>query len=502
MSAIHSALSPSSAERWIACPGSIALSATVPKKPSSPAAAEGTACHTLSESLVTGEATEADLRKRVGQTMKTWDGFLVTITDEMVDGAVLYDNTIKALVAEFQGGKIVAKPEVKVVASSIDPEVRGTADYAIYQVKRRLMVIDFKYGKKAVNPVENKQLGIYLVGVMDSLAKSDDFDELELIVVQPRAGGKAVRRWVVPKEWVAQFRKDMRAAVAATRVKNARLSAGNWCFFCPVKGVKRVDGSLACPEIGKELARQAQTDFSVIPVEGASPLPDPRKLAAVELARILSWRTVIESWLNDLEERGAELRRAGLDMPGFKIVESRTHRQWAKGEKDIVEDLALYLDEDALYDLPTLKSVAQVEKLLGPGKSGKGVLEALGLVTKPEGKLILVPEDDSREEVQSISAIENFCATPEAAAGSSVEELLGLPAPAVREVTGEIVNLDDLLEMQVQQVVEQRVASACKMCGGDGFDPPGACDKCGGTGDADLLAELVGEKKVKRLWPE
>ena len=415
MSATHSSLSPSAADRWTACPGSIHLSTTVPKRPSNAAAAQGTATHSLSEWLVIGEKSEEQLRAYIGQTMTTWDGFAVPVTDEMVDGAVLYHKTIIDLRAEFDvwetrapKDEVIAAVEAKVVASSIDPEVRGTADWVAYQKGRRIVVVDFKFGKKAVNPTENKQMGIYLVGVMDSLAKTDDFDEMELIIVQPRAGGKAVRRWIAPKEWVAQFRIDMRTAVAATRVPNAKLSAGNHCFFCPVKGVKREDGSLACPEIGRELARQAQADFSAVPIEGASNLPDPRKMAAVEIAKVLSWKSVIESWFGDLEERAAEMRKAGLDVPGFKLVESRTHRKWAVSDAEVVEALELYLDKDALLDAPALKSPATVDKMIG-GK--RGTLEVLGLVTKDEGKLVIVGIDDGREEVQS-TAEEDFGALP------------------------------------------------------------------------------------------
>lgn len=453
MSASHSSLSPSSAERWNNCPGSVQLSATVPAKPSSPAAAEGTATHTLSESLVTNEATEADLRKKVGQRMRTWDSFEVLITDEMVDGAVLYHKTILALITEFGDGPVVARPEVKVIASSIDSDVRGTADYVIYRKdgRRRLVVTDFKFGKKAVNPVENKQLGIYLVGAMDSLAKSDDFDEMELVVVQPRAGGKVVRRWIVPMSWVIQFRQDMRKAVAATRAKNPRLSAGNWCFFCPVKGVKRQDGSLACPEIAKELQRQAHIDFAEFPVTDAAPLeaglPDPRKLAAIDIAKILSWESVIESWLKDLRERAKEMREDGLDVPGFKLVESRTHRQWAKPEDEVAGALALMLDSDELYDMPAIKSVAQVEKLLGKGSHG--VLEKLGLVTKPDGDTIIVSADDSREEVGS-TAIEDFAPI------AGIEELLGLPAPAPREVVAEVVERGTATDSLLAELMEEK----------------------------------------------
>ena len=398
MASTHSALSPSAAERWVACPGSIALSATVPKKPSSPAAAQGTCTHTLGEWLVTGQVTEADIRKLIGTKMATWDGFIVPVTEEMVDGAVLYAETVEALAQEFgtTTKPVIAKAEAKVAATSIDPEVRGTADYVLYQVGKRLVVIDLKFGKKAVNPVENKQLGIYLVGAMDSLAKTDNFEELELIVVQPRAGGKPVRRWVVPMEWVKNFREEMRKAVAETRKPKPKLAAGNWCFFCPVKGVKREDGSLACPEIGRELQKQAHADFDSVPT--ASGMPSPATMNAEAIAKTLSWKSVILSWFTDLEERAKEMRQVGLDVPGFKLVESRTHRQWAKDAAAVVEDLALFADEKDLYGERELKSVSQVEELLGGKKTG--FLEKMGLVKRAKGELVIVPMDDGREEVE------------------------------------------------------------------------------------------------------
>ena len=50
--AAHAKLSPSAASRWINCPGSVALCATLPKPPSTFYADEGTSAHALAEKCI------------------------------------------------------------------------------------------------------------------------------------------------------------------------------------------------------------------------------------------------------------------------------------------------------------------------------------------------------------------------------------------------------------------------------------------------------------------
>ena len=56
----HSKLSPSSAHRWMACPGSVRLEAQFPDE-SSPYAKEGTTAHELVESMMRGEHVVREL---------------------------------------------------------------------------------------------------------------------------------------------------------------------------------------------------------------------------------------------------------------------------------------------------------------------------------------------------------------------------------------------------------------------------------------------------------
>ena len=384
----------------MACPGSVALSAKCPPSKSSPAAAEGTATHTLSEELVTKQTTEPLLLKRVGTTMKTWDGFTVKITDEMVAAAVLYRDTIAAEKAGFPAtSPVYGKAEAKVIASSVDPELHGTSDFVMFQIGNRLVVIDLKYGKKAVNPEKNKQLGIYAIGALDTLVKGA-IKEVELVVVQPRAGGKSVRRWTAPLSWIDELRAELRAAIAATRKPNAPLNAGRWCFFCPAQAGNLAKGIPPCPAILGEAVKQAQTDFAMVsaPQGSTVQLPDVRKMAAEKVATVLMWESTFINWFAQLRAHAQQEIEEGRSVPGYKLVYGKAHRKW-KDEEAAAEELE-FLFGPAVLTKPELKSPSQVEKI-----TGKGNLPA-HLVDKPQGEAVLVPYDDPRPEAQRDALID------------------------------------------------------------------------------------------------
>ena len=60
MSQKHAELSPSKSSRWIACPGSIALSREAPPQETSSYAQEGTAQHTVAENCLRKERDPKD----------------------------------------------------------------------------------------------------------------------------------------------------------------------------------------------------------------------------------------------------------------------------------------------------------------------------------------------------------------------------------------------------------------------------------------------------------
>ena len=397
----HSSISPSGAERWWNCPGSVALCATQPPQRPSEAAAQGTVAHRLAEALVTKKKTSVDLAALIGTTIKE-DGFDILIDQDMVNAVVLYWDIIKQDREEKEVDRpatVVEQAEVPVMVSSVDPDLNGTADYVMYQRGNILHVYDFKYGKGVVVAVEeNKQLAIYAIGVLDKL--ECPFDSIKITIVQPRAPHSEgpVRTWTVDNRWIENFRRELKVHVAAAKTPNALLAAGKWCRWCSAKAV--------CPELFKSVQEQAKADFSVLAPSPAAPtmLPAVRAMPLEKLALALSWMDAIDIWFKAVHQRVQETLEAGGKIPGFKLVQGRSNRVW-KDEKRVVEAFEFILGEK-LYDKSIL-SPAELEKIVGKGK-----LEQMGLTIKPEGRKTVAPDNDPRPGVRP-SVEQDFSVIPQ-----------------------------------------------------------------------------------------
>lgn len=433
---IHSSLGPSSAKRWINCPGSVAASANCPPQSPSEFAAEGTVAHTLAEEITSGKATAEQLINRIGETVMQ-DGFEVEITEEMVNAAIEYHDIIRRdleeILAQGKNQPVVERTEVRVTASSVDEEVKGTADKIIYQKGNKLKVYDFKYGKGVVvDPKENEQATIYAIGVMDSEA-GWAYDEIELVIIQPRAGGDSVRRWTVPTGYLLAFKVMLRESVVNTRKPNAPLKAGTWCRFCPAKAT--------CPEVYKHVQRQAAVVFAdkaPAPLAKGT-LPDVGQLPIEKLTAALDWEDHINSWFEAARLRVRSMLESGLEVPGYKLVDGKSNRKWVDEDK-VIAEFAPLLGREALFEHKLL-SPAKLEKVVGKGK-----LEEKGLTFKPEVPKAVAKWDDKRPAVAT-SAAEVFKSVPapRPKAQLQMEDPFAVPAPVILAAPELKDQVDDLL---------------------------------------------------------
>lgn len=392
----HSHLSPSAAGRWTACPGSVALSANIPPEPSSVHAAEGTVAHDLAYQLLTGKTSHAKLLERVGETVMESD-HEIEITEEMVDGAKVYHDAVFAIVKEMRAKNkpavITMKAEEKVRATSVDIDLFGTADCVVFQKGAELVVVDYKYGKGV--PVEvrgNKQMTIYAIGAMDSVAMSRAFDRIRLVIVQPRAPHKdgPVREAVVTKEEIEAAVEELQEAVKATRAPSPKVVAGSHCRWCPAKSV--------CPALLNRAQEMAKSDFSVAPSSVAPSLVASVDGMSLDQAlNALQWEDTLVGFFKAIRARLEHELNAGRPVPGWKLVEGKSNRVWMD-EGQVERELgALFGDE--IYAPRKVKSPAQAEKLVGKGKIDH-------LTMKPAGKIVMVEDSDPRPAVLPSSAPE------------------------------------------------------------------------------------------------
>lgn len=340
MSKAHAKLSASSASRWMNCSGSIALIEKAPPPRESKYAAEGTTAHECMEHMLKESMTREQLFEKYGKEMVEYVDYMYgAVHDRLVLG------TEKLLVEE------------KVTFPLLDHEgneMFGTVDTAIVDIGGRLSIIDFKYGAGvAVEPEKNLQMIYYAVAI--AAKYKWEFDEVELVIVQPRAFhvDSVVRAWTLTieelKTYVDLFKKGIE------RVKSkARTFAGDWCKFCA--------GSVICPEQTSRQLEKANIAFSEPLIDNTPAFPQARDLTPSQISIVMQKADILKSWIDEVYAYAEDVLNRGGEVPGFKLVEKRGSRKWVN-PIEVEKDAADAFGSKA-YSRELL-SPAQMEKVAG-----------------------------------------------------------------------------------------------------------------------------------------
>ena len=126
----------------------------------------------------------------------------------------------------------------------------------------------------------------------------------------------------------------------------------------------------------------------------------PAELTKTEIAAVMEIADDLAKWADDVFAYAqAQAINNGVHWDGYKIVEGRSNRKFTDEKKvaDICREQGYQLSQ--IYKT-TLIGITDMEKLMGK-KRFREILS--DFVTKPKGKLTLVPITDKREEVVTIS---------------------------------------------------------------------------------------------------
>lgn len=368
----HSRLGASSTHRWMNCPGSVALLATLPTPPSSAYAAEGTTAHAWAEQIL--KAGDTDASAYVGYP---GDGLAPLSADMAANIQVYIDEVWKY--ASAPGA--IWNVEQRFHLDDIDPECFGTNDASVYTPHDgTLYVLDLKYGAGVpVDPTNNPQLMYYAYGAFTAYL-DHPVNRVVLVIVQPRAAGEPVKRWECDPFTLVDWAMGLRDKIAATRQPGAPLKPGKWCdkTFCGARAT--------CPALKAAAEREAVSGFQAV---------DLAKLSRDALAEALERADLLETWIKAIRDHAASEAIAGRSPTGWKMVTSSGRRGW-KGEIAEAEIAAAIKKITNAIDPweRSLLSVAQAEKALG-----KRNFEALKeLVTVKVGPPKLARATDKRPE--------------------------------------------------------------------------------------------------------
>lgn len=207
----HSPWGPSSAERWMNCPGSCGQGQTE-------YAAEGTAAHSLSEWV------------REGKPLKDFKGKILRVgAYDFKVGKALMDSVTTFVddVSTIPGVPVI---EGRVSYEDLVPGGFGTLDDA--RLKDDLCVItDFKHGKGVqVEAKDNAQLKLYALGLFFGYRWLFRFQTFLLRICQPRR--KHFVEWETSLGSLLQWGYDTVRSRHQVALISEERKAGPWCKFC------------------------------------------------------------------------------------------------------------------------------------------------------------------------------------------------------------------------------------------------------------------------------
>lgn len=406
---VHAKLGPSSASRWINCPGSIKASEGIDPR-TSRYAAEGTAAHELASAMLSfnwptaadflGQFIDIDASdtqniislKGPANQRNIWE-----IDAEMVEAVDIYAEYVRDLVDGVKDGLAIMDVEQRLDMTHIHPAIFGTGDAVVYDpTTEHLHVCDFKYGKGVVVGVDNNpQLFLYAAGAVRRY-HNQPVRKLTMHIIQPRAEGPPTKSWETDILGLFDFEGDIAIAAARTEEKDAPRFAGDWCRFCPAAPI--------CPTNRDAAVADALAEFSI---DGDLSLPSIDALTPEQRGRILRSADRILNWVTTVQEHEHAMAMRGEGLPDFKLVAKRSSRRWKSGEDVILADLLPFttkagIDKEALYTEPKLLSPAQMEKVL---KKNFDAVVGEHVIKQSSGTN-LVPIEDPRPAVTADAASE------------------------------------------------------------------------------------------------
>ncbi len=368
MAGAHSILPPSGAAAWRRCAMWVAMNQAYPQ-PDTPESMEGTAAHWVFAEMLAG--------RTVTEGMQAANG--VFVTDEMIEGAELVVETVRArMPADVFGAPVV---EQAVHCPAIHEQCWGTPDiWAFARSLGVLEVIDYKFGHRFVDEYENDQGVTYTSGILDQLAQAlgkgpgllDQAVTVNFTVIQPRCfyKGLPVRTWSVKASDLRGQVNILASAAEASLMPNPTATCNDECEFCP--------GRHACTALQKAGYISAEI------ATRSSPVELPPAAASLELRLLERALERLQSRVEGLREAVATYARQGLSTPFHRLEQGYGRQQWTVPTEQI---LAMGQLMGVDLSKPGVKTPKQAQK--------SGVDEAVikAYSVTPLGQVKLIPDN-------------------------------------------------------------------------------------------------------------
>lgn len=362
----HAKLSPSSAVRWMTCPGSVALSEGIEDKSSSNAD-EGSMMHAIAAKCL---ETGTDAIDYVGTTDKETG---LTLQVKQAPDVQFYVDHVRDIV-KATNGELRIEQRLPIGWMTGEADAHGTAD-AVIVAPDELIIMDAKFGFKEVDAERNPQLLIYAAAAFDELKVAYDFQRVRVVISQPRLGAKPEYTCTVDE--LHDFVGNVVAASEAVGFAPQKLvPSPKGCQWCRAKAT--------CPALREDVL----ADFDVVVPETAQ---------EDDLARVMANADMIENWVKAVRAEVERRLLAGTPVRGYKLVQGkRGNRMWESPEVAEAALKSMRIKHDMMYDYK-LASPTSIEKLVKADEIGpRQWTKIQALITQSAGQPSVAPASDKR----------------------------------------------------------------------------------------------------------
>ena len=411
----HKNFSPSKAERFFRCPGSYNLISRLGQRTVTTSyALEGQKAHKILEIAINcGVERAKDVLPFCDTDIKETDyEFLSAIDDALAYIFNLIDE-VRALDPDVM---IATEMFVDPPLSVAPGEGGGHLDVALWSIALgRIWVIDYKHGAGVAKAVEgNEQTMQYGAGLMTYLYKEQDIPlshwrDVTLVILQPRAyhPDGEFRSYTVPTQTIFTYLTELEYAVTKCLDPTAPLVPGEvQCRFC--------EAAALCPARETMTVALINPECKTVQDLTIAKLPDLANMDLVRLSHLKFAFPLINSWMSAVNSQVDNLLRAGLNIPGWKLVETSPRRHWHGQEDERISKLADLMGclTTDLYSIEP-KSVTAVETMMKDAfksrvsrthrnKAAHEANQLFAYFTTKEssGNLTVVEQDDVRPAVK------------------------------------------------------------------------------------------------------
>jgi hypothetical protein len=401
MTAFHARLSPSGAHRWMPCAGSVKLEAPYPDR-SSTFAEEGTAAHEVAAAcLLSGR----DASSFVGQHI-TVAGNDYLINEER---AGFIQDYVELVRQEAENAQLLVEQRVSIGHITGEADAAGTADAVIVDSSNsRLKVVDLKFGRGVrVEALDNPQLQLYALGALDRYGLIDGFDEVSMLIHQPRLNH--VAEFHVPTANLEGFREEVRAASARVfEALEGDSSDPEWqktylqpgekqCRFCKAKAT--------CPAL-RDVVQDVTSAATAEDFASLRPKAVSGETPTAYLALSMEKVDLVQQWCDAVKAETQRRLLQGRPVDGFKLVRGRPGNTAWRDEAGVEKLFKSFrLRQEEMYDFKLI-SPTKAKKLLAG--SPRRLSKAEQLMHRPEGKPSVAPATDPRPAMASAASADDF----------------------------------------------------------------------------------------------